>query len=594
MWTLLLTLYAADPVVGLIVETATGAEQTVMLYQRDTCRAARGLDLPDVQARAFRRTDGTVVVVSGNAPVNYWMTGPSFDELRRDCNAVLTSGDKADAASFDNQEWILATWREGEIVHALVHNEYHDRVAPNCRVGVNDPSNPCWWNAITYARSSDGGRTFTQGPAPGHVVAALPTPWSAASPRGAPAAHGYFTPSNIVRGADGFFYSMFMSIPDPANPQQGTCVMRTNNLGDPASWRAWDGSGYNLTMRSPYTVGGQPAPTGLRPCTPVAPETIGSLHGSLTWNNYLERYVLVGNYASGSTCGSFLSYSADLLRWSRPQLLLEGTLPYPPCERPEGSFIYPSLIDHESPSVNFETTGARPHLYYVKWNRGLDRDLVRRPLELRARAAVANAASYDNRGVAPGQLVALFGEGLAGGRVFFDGVAAPVLGTTAGQINLVAPHGIAGRGETRIEVEVNGVRSRAVSAPVLEPTPGLFTLNRQGTGQAAALLADFRVNGTAAPVAPGGVLLLYGTAGQASGVDGAVAAAAVPYPGNVTARVGGVIAEVLYAGTAPGLIQGALQVNVRVPASVPTGNAVPVVIEVNGRVSQAGVTVVVR
>lgn len=39
--------------------------------------------------------------------------------------------------------------------------------------------------------------------------------------------------------------------------------------------------------------------------------------------------------------------------------------------------MYPSLVDHADTTVNFETMGRTPHLYYMRWNAGLDRDLVR-------------------------------------------------------------------------------------------------------------------------------------------------------------------------------------------------------------------------
>jgi M6 family metalloprotease-like protein len=373
------------------VRLVVGEPEVVMDYSAESCPASNGMDLPDVQARAFRRPgDDHIVLVSGNAPDNYFMTGPDFDHLERDCRAVLTSGDRPDAASFDNQEWILAAYRTGRTVHALVHNEYHDPEAANCRPGVSDTTNPCWFNAITYAVSTDAGSTFHQGPAPGHVVAALPRPWDPTArtrPLGAPPPHGYFTPSNVVHGPDGLYYSMFMAIPDPADPRQGTCVMRTADLADPSSWRAWDGDGFDLAMPSPYDADGDPAPTGSPPCTPVSQRAIGSLHGSLTYSSYLERYVLVGTgaYSSGgtTTCGTHFSLSRDLVEWSQPQLIMAGKLPHAPCNpdgSPDGSVIYPSLIDHKSPSPSFETIGTRPHLYYVQWHRGLDRDLMRVPL----------------------------------------------------------------------------------------------------------------------------------------------------------------------------------------------------------------------
>ena len=56
--------------------------------------------------------------------------------------------------------------------------------------------------------------------------------------------------------------------------------------------------------------------------------------------------------------------------------------------------------------------------------------------------------------------------------------------------------------------------------------------------------------------------------------------------------IGGVAAEVRYAGGAPGQIAGVMQVNVVVPGGL--SGVVPVVITVGGVASQAGVTVVVR
>ena len=41
---------------------------------------------------------------------------------------------------------------------------------------------------------------------------------------------------------------------------------------------------------------------------------------------------------------------------------------------------YPSIVDHEDSTVNFERPGRMPYLYYTRHNGGLDRDLVRVPL----------------------------------------------------------------------------------------------------------------------------------------------------------------------------------------------------------------------
>ena len=44
----------------------------------------------------------------------------------------------------------------------------------------------------------------------------------------------------------------------------------------------------------------------------------------------------------------------------------------------------------------------------------------------------------------------------------------------------------------------------------------------------------------------------------------------------VGVRIGGRVADVTYAGAAPGLVAGMLQVNARVPADTPRGTNVPV------------------
>jgi hypothetical protein len=48
------------------------------------------------------------------------------------------------------------------------------------------------------------------------------------------------------------------------------------------------------------------------------------------------------------------------------------------------SYLYPSLLDPNSASLTFSTTGKTAYLYYTRNNHGhgsLDRDLVRVPVE---------------------------------------------------------------------------------------------------------------------------------------------------------------------------------------------------------------------
>jgi uncharacterized protein (TIGR03437 family) len=62
----------------------------------------------------------------------------------------------------------------------------------------------------------------------------------------------------------------------------------------------------------------------------------------------------------------------------------------------------------------------------------------------------------------------------------------------------------------------------------------------------------------------------------------------------VRAQIGGEAAEVLYAGSSPGLVDGVIQVNLRVPAAGQTGGAVPVLLYVGNSTSQSGLTLAIR
>jgi uncharacterized protein (TIGR03437 family) len=81
-----------------------------------------------------------------------------------------------------------------------------------------------------------------------------------------------------------------------------------------------------------------------------------------------------------------------------------------------------------------------------------------------------------------------------------------------------------------------------------------------------------------------------------AGIDGAVVTADnLPRPVlPVTAQIGGQVADVLYAGGAPGVVEGVTQVNLRVPSGSPTGAAVPLVLRVGESSSQPGITLAVR
>jgi uncharacterized protein (TIGR03437 family) len=151
-------------------------------------------------------------------------------------------------------------------------------------------------------------------------------------------------------------------------------------------------------------------------------------------------------------------------------------------------------------------------------------------------------------------------------------------------------------------VEFLGVVSAAIGFNLVQTTPGIYTLNQAGTGPGATLNQDgVTVNGPGKPAAKGSVVSVYMTGeGQTTpgGADGAIIpsdATGLKKPNlAVTATIGDVAAKVTYAGSAPGIVSGVMQVNVEIPANAPSGGAVPLVITVGTTPSQSLVTVAVQ
>jgi uncharacterized protein (TIGR03437 family) len=232
-------------------------------------------------------------------------------------------------------------------------------------------------------------------------------------------------------------------------------------------------------------------------------------------------------------------------------------------------------------------------------------------------SAVAHAASYSREAVAPGELVAVFGANLgpttpaglrlnasgsvavtlAGTQVLFDGMASPLIFASAGQIDAVVPFGVNST-TTQVQVQYQGKLSNSVPMTVAPANIGIFSADASGAGQALVLNQDGSINSPLLPAGPGSVVTFWATgAGQLSpsGIDGAVVTTdLLPRPVlPVLAQIGGQLADVVYAGGAPGAVEGVIQVNLRVPPASQTGAAVPLTLTVGSSSSQRGITLAV-
>jgi len=234
---------------------------------------------------------------------------------------------------------------------------------------------------------------------------------------------------------------------------------------------------------------------------------------------------------------------------------------------------------------------------------------------------LVNAASYQGGPVAPGEIVTVYNStfgpanlvvaqldasgklptNVGGVQVLFDGVPAPLLYASANSgVGAVVPFDVAGKQQTVVEYQYDpgggAVVSNTATLPVAAAAPAIFSLNESGTGPGAILNLDYSVNSASNPVAVGGYIQVFGTGGGAivgGAPDGALASGAANLVTQPTATIGGLAAKVVYAGSAPGLVNGALQVDLQIPAGLTPGPQ-PVVITVGTAVSQAGITVAVE
>ena len=230
--------------------------------------------------------------------------------------------------------------------------------------------------------------------------------------------------------------------------------------------------------------------------------------------------------------------------------------------------------------------------------------------------SVLNAASYTiGQPVTPGALIAIFGTELSSGllqassvplstslgdvSVTFNDVPAALLFASSGQINAQLPWNVLPAGVTsgnaNMVVRRGSASSALVPVPVAAFSPGIFAV--AGSTQAIAINADGSLAAPAgsipgiatAPTRAGNVLIILATGlgavdnpvgnGEAGGPTTLRTCTTTP-----TVLIGGAAAQVLFAGLTP-QFPGVYQINLIVQAGVATGNAVSLVVQTGGVMS---------
>lgn len=204
---------------------------------------------------------------------------------------------------------------------------------------------------------------------------------------------------------------------------------------------------------------------------------------------------------------------------------------------------------------------------------------------------IANAASYRRGGVAPGEIVALFGPeigpahpsayqliggtigaSLGGVQVTMNGYPAPLLYVSANQINAVVPFEVAGQQNALVQVTSAGTALSSVSVPIVDNAPGVFTLDGSGGGQAAVINQDGTINGDAHPAPRGSIVSIFVTgAGMMRPVpsDGSLGTGKASVVLSTAATMLAIPAAISYSGDVPGEVEGLVQINFQIPRNLP-------------------------
>jgi uncharacterized protein (TIGR03437 family) len=246
-------------------------------------------------------------------------------------------------------------------------------------------------------------------------------------------------------------------------------------------------------------------------------------------------------------------------------------------------------------------------------------------------AVVVNAATYlANVPVAPGSIATLYSPGLVSETTKVDATTWPTTVSNRQVVindQLTAPFYYIDNKQTNFQVPSNtpiGSNRIAVrvadtgelvaggsSLLVANTSPGLYTANQSGTGQASAVNEDSTVNTTSNPITQGKVIVLYGTGqglvspavpdGTATPSGPLSYTVAIPtsdsrtcqnsQPSMCVAFANGSLGDVKFSGLAPGYI-GLWQINVVVPTGL-TAGPVQLRVIINGTPSNT-VTVAVR
>lgn len=325
---------------GIVVPSAsfTSDLQLVMSWDRDHCgtvnnsrlppmpsphcvsASARGCDddnidsMPrvwfDATAGVYRQLHNVATIQGPSRP----QVGASLETLRHTCKpyAKMQLGtDFTVLNHFNDHVWVEAPYVLNDThVYAITHVDsyvYNMTINPPKKALLHSS-----YSSLTLQKSTDGGASFAQAlPAPLHVVGTSPYDnRDNQLGRGL----GLGMPSSILRDPKSdYLYMMALAnwgTNTTTAQAAGQCLLRTRDITDPASWRAWNGTGSHFTV----SVNASPviAPVPDPDAHTCAVLDLPLTHISPLWSSFYGKYL-----AFGETHAKWgFALSDDLTTWS--------------------------------------------------------------------------------------------------------------------------------------------------------------------------------------------------------------------------------------------------------------------------------------
>jgi uncharacterized protein (TIGR03437 family) len=191
---------------------------------------------------------------------------------------------------------------------------------------------------------------------------------------------------------------------------------------------------------------------------------------------------------------------------------------------------------------------------------------------------VVNAATFTP-GIAPGGLFTIFGSGLSGAAVDFDGTPAAVLAAFPFQVNAQVPVSVAPGTHTLSVKSTFGSAQQMVTISAV--SPAIFLVGNPPSG--AVENQDGTLNLTSNPLPRGQVLIVYCTGlGPVTGSNNGL----FTTNSTITVNLSGTELPVAFAGLTPGFT-GLYQVNVPIPPGTPPASGLSLKIDGLGQSSNS-------